>query len=279
MSYGYGYWPAYVSVAQRRANAAREIAKLRKKGRQISPVVIAKRKIATTFWGAAWCDNLESYRDYENRLPRGRSYVRNGSVMDLQIAPTVVEALVCGSSLYRVTIKIAGARKASWKSICADCVGGVGSLVELLQGRLSKAVMERMCLQGKGLFPAPSEISFSCSCPDVAHMCKHVAAALYGVGARLDNEPELLFRLRNVDARELLTDLDATARLAKKGPDKDKVLEGDDLSALFGLEMALDAPVVTPAAAQRQSKPARTRAAKAKTKPNSARKRRRTNKA
>jgi uncharacterized Zn finger protein len=238
MSYYYGGWAPYVSVAQRRAQAEREIAKLRKKGHPVAPVIIEKRTIAATFWGKAWCENLEGYHDFENRLPRGRSYVRNGSVLDLQIAPLTVTALVSGSSIYKVKVSIAATAKAHWQSICQDCAGGIDSLVELLRGRFSKGVMERLCRQDNGLFPRPAEIKFSCSCPDYASMCKHVAAALYGVGARLDQKPELLFRLRAVDENDLLANLDMTAPLAKTGPAAGKILETGDVSALFGLEMA-----------------------------------------
>lgn len=166
MSRGYGEWAPYVPVAERRRMAEREVEKLRKKGHPVAPVTIEGRAIATTFWGKAWCDNLESYRDYENRLPRGRTYVRNGSVVDLQIAPLEIKALVSGSSIYKVAITIKGLPPVQWRSICQDCTGGIDSLVELLQGRLSKGVMERLCRQDKGLFPKPSEIKFSCSCPD-----------------------------------------------------------------------------------------------------------------
>src|SRR5271163_415228 len=200
MSRSFGGWAPYVPVAARRRKAERETEKLRKKGAVLSPVKIEGRQIARTFWGKAWCENLESYRDYENRLPRGRTYVRNGSVVDLQIAPREVTATVSGSELYQVKVSIGEVPKKQWASICKDCTGGIDSLVELLQGRFAKGVMERICRQGDGLFPKPAEIRFSCSCPDHASMCKHVAAVLYGVGARLDAQPELLFRLRAVDA-------------------------------------------------------------------------------
>ena len=238
MSRYYGGWAPYVPVAERRRKASREIAKLRKKGHPVAPVVIEGRKIATTFWGKAWCDNLESYHDFENRLPRGRAYVRNGSVVDLQIAPLEVRAIVSGSSVYHVSVGVAAAPKARWRAICRDCAGGIDSLVELLRGRFSKGVMERLCRQGKGLFPRPSEIEFSCSCPDYASMCKHVAAVLYGIGSRLDEKPELLFHLRAVDENDLVAHLDTALPLARKGPDAGKVLEADDISALFGLDMA-----------------------------------------
>ena len=225
-------------MAERRRKAELEMAKLRKKGVAVSPVKIEGRVIASTFWGKAWCENLESYRDYENRLERGRTYVRNGSVVDLQIAPREVTATVSGSALYKVKVSIGEVAEAQWKSICADCAGGINSLVELLQGRFSKGVMERICRQGAGLFPKPSEIRFSCSCPDYASMCKHVAAVLYGVGARLDASPELLFRLRAVNENDLVANIGDALPMSKQGPAAGKVLEADDMAALFGLDMA-----------------------------------------
>ncbi len=259
-------WRPYVPVAERRRKAGRAMAKLEKKGRRLSPVVIEGRTIAHTFWGKAWCDNLERYSDFSNRLPRGRTYVRNGSVLDLQIAAGEAKALVSGSSIYKVTVKVAVVPKAQWTSICADCAGAIDSLVELLQGRLSKAVMERICQQKAGLFPAPSAIEFSCSCPDWASMCKHVAAVLYGVGARLDEQPELLFRLRRVDEKDLISRAGSGLPLAKKAPAKHKVLAAEGLSEIFGLEMAADdadsPPTNTPTpvklARRRRAKPGRT---------------------
>ncbi|MDP7182814.1 MAG: SWIM zinc finger family protein [Alphaproteobacteria bacterium] len=242
MSRYYGGWAPYVSVAERRKKAAREVKKLRKKGHIVAPIEIEGRKITTTFWGKSWCDNLESYHDFENRLPRGRTYVRNGSVIDLQISPLEVKAVVSGSSIYKISVGIAAVPKTQWKAMCKDCAGGIDSLVELLQGRFSKGVMERLCRQDKGLFPKPSEIDFSCSCPDYAYMCKHVAAVLYGIGSRLDEKPELLFHLRAVDENDLVAHIDTALPLAKKGPDEGKVLESDDISALFGIDMAAAQP-------------------------------------
>jgi uncharacterized Zn finger protein len=238
MSRYYGGWAPYVPVAERRRKAALAMEKLRKKGHPMAPVTLVGRAIAATFWGKAWCDNLEGYHDYENRLPRGRTYVRNGSVVDLQIGPREIKAMVSGSSIYHVTVSIGAVVKAQWQSICKDCAGGIESLVELLQGRFSKGVMERICRQEQGLFPRPSDISFSCSCPDYASMCKHVAAVLYGVGARLDTQPELLFRLRAVDENELVAHIDQALPMSNAGPAAGKVLDSDDLSSMFGLDMA-----------------------------------------
>ena len=237
MSRYYGGWAPYVSVAERRKKAEREMAKLRKKGQPISPVMISGRTIAATFWGKAWCKNLESYHDFENRIPRGRTYVRNGSVVDLQIASREVKAMVSGSSIYKVSITIETVSKKKWQSICGDCAGGIDSLVELLQGRFSKGVMERLCRQDTGLFPKPSEIAFDCSCADFSSMCKHIAAALYGIGARLDEKPELLFRLRAVNENDLVANLDTALPLSKKPLAAGKVLKEKDVAELFGLDM------------------------------------------
>ena len=233
----YGFKP-YVSVGARRAQAAREVARLKKKGRQTSPVVIEGRTIAETFWGEAWCDNLERYSDFANRLPRGRSYVRNGSVVDLQVAPGSVTALVSGSTMYDVKVTVAPVPRRHWSAICRDCAGAIDSLVELLQGRFSKGVMARLCEEKTGLFPSPKEIVFTCSCPDWASMCKHVAAVLYGIGARLDDQPELLFTLRKVDQQDLIAKAGSDISKTRKGPAGAKVLESDDLSGMFGIEMA-----------------------------------------
>jgi len=236
--YGGWGWRPYVSVAERRLKAMREMDKRRKKGQVVSPVMVEGRTIVKTFWGKSWCDNLERYSDFANRLPRGRTYVRNGSVIDLQISSGEIHALVSGSEIYKVVVKVAPVTKARWRSICKDCAGAIDSLVELLQGCLSKGVMERVCQPNAGLFPSPREIKLSCSCPDWAEMCKHVAAVLYAIGARLDKQPELLFRLHGVDERELLVHAGAARPLAKKRPDAATVLEGEDLSELFGLDLA-----------------------------------------
>ncbi|MES2017705.1 MAG: SWIM zinc finger family protein [Pseudomonadota bacterium] len=231
-----GGWAPYVSVAQRRANADKAIKTLKKKGRVCVPVVIDTRAIATTFWGKQWCDNLEQYSDYENRLPRGRTYARNGSVVDLQIGTESITALVSGSSLYEVKVTVRPLEPDLWQAILARCAGQVASLVELLQGRLSAAVMAVVAQAGSGLFPAPRQIRFTCSCPDGANMCKHIAAALYGVGHRLDQQPELLFLLRNIDPAQLIQGA-VQGTLVQAETDPGQNLADADLSALFGIDL------------------------------------------
>lgn len=245
----YFAWKPYVPVAQRRQEAAKKLAGMQKKGAKVSPVIIEGRTIASSFWGKSWCDNLERYSDYASRLPRGRSYVRNGSVLDLQIATGEITAKVSGSELYTIRISIAPVPAERSAALARDCAGTIDGVVELLQGRIAKGVMDRVCRQGDGLFPAPKEIKLSCSCPDWADMCKHVAAALYGVGARLDRQPELLFTLRGIDAHDMIAKAGAHLATPAPGRASDKVLADDDMAALFGLDMADDAvPVPAPAA-------------------------------
>lgn len=237
MSYFEYGWGDYISVAEKRRQARRKIAELKKKGSSIAPVTIEGRAIARNFWGKAWCSNLERYSDFASRLPRSRSYVRNGCVVDLQITAGKIAAKVSGKELYDVRISIAPVIARRWQAICRDCSGTIDSLVELLQGRLAKSVMDRVCREGDGLFPAPDEIKLSCSCPDSADMCKHVSATLYGVGARLDEAPRLLFVLRGTDESELLAASEQEVIQSKPAPDASTVLNDADVAALFGIEM------------------------------------------
>jgi len=255
-------WQPHVPVAVRRARALRRMEKLRRKGFDIKPVEIEGRKIARTFWGKAWCDHLESFSDYQNRLPRGRTYVRNGIVCHLDIASGEVKAMISGSQLYTVEVVIKSLSRKKWNDVKNRCAGQIGSLLELLEGRLSKNVMSVVTDRNKGLFPLPKEISLQCSCPDWAVMCKHVAAVLYGVGTRLDEHPELLFLLRGVDPEALITaDLDvATAAAATKG--SRRRITDDALEDVFGIELSEeDTPAKTRAARRRRkasSKPTKT---------------------
>jgi uncharacterized Zn finger protein len=238
MSWNYGFRP-YVPVAQRRRAAQREMERMRKKGVVVLPIRIDGRAIAKTFWGTAWCENLESYSDFENRLPRGRTYVRNGSVVHLDVQPGRISALVSGSELYSVEITISSLPDPHWKCVKSQCAGQIGSLVELLQGRLSRNVMDVVTQRGGGLFPKPAEIKMKCSCPDWAGMCKHVAAVMYGVGARLDNKPELLFLLRKVDHLELIAGAVDSAPVVDAGKSRGKkTIAAGDLADVFGIEMA-----------------------------------------
>lgn len=251
-------FPPYVPVAQRQANArqfAKDLAK--KEKRLLAPVVIDGRKLARTFWGEAWNTNLEAYSDFANRLPRGRTYVKNGSVIDLQIQKGKVKAVVSGSEVYRVTIDIATLPKAVWTAVKKDCARSIDSVLDLLAGRLDDSVMKRLARKDDGLFPKPREITMDCTCPDYATMCKHCAAVLYGVGARLDAAPELLFTLRGVDQTELIGQAVAAESLDEALAGKaDSALTGD-LGAIFGIDLV----GATPAPTKVKAKPPRKKAA------------------
>lgn len=237
----YGFYE-HVSVDEEKERNKKAVEKLMKKNPGIAPIVVSGRKLASTWWGKSWNDNLESYSDYSNRIGRGRSYILHGAVLDLQIAPGKVSALVQGSrrAPYEVVIDIKPLDKAAWDKLVKACEGKIESLQELLEGRFPKALNEMFTAKGKGLFPTPKEIRFGCSCPDYATMCKHVAAALYGVGTRLDENPALFFVLRNVNVDELISKAivqKSETLLSKSGRKSGRIIEGNDLSAMFGIEM------------------------------------------
>lgn len=238
------YWeyPKYVSVAEKKAKAEKKLRQLMKKHPGIQPVVIEGSALAGTWWGKAWNQNLEKYADYANRIGRGRSYVRHGAVLDLQVAPGEVGALVQGSasSPYVVKVKIKPIPPAHWREMKQASRGRLDSLKQLLAGKFPKDLDALFTRKGAGLFPSPEEIDFSCSCPDWAYMCKHVAAVLYGIGARLDKDPGLFFTLRQVDVSDLISQAVLETKmdfLEKAGKKTHRVLESDSLSDLFGIDL------------------------------------------
>ncbi len=230
-----GYFGRYVTVREQRGKARRLMEKLKKQGIDIQPVVLEGRTIARSFWGKGWCKHIESFSDYSNRLPRGTRYVRNGSVCHLEIVPGEIHAIVSGSELYRIVIQIKPLKPALWEAIKQKCAGQIGSILELLKGRLSDQVMQVVTDAKEGLFPLAEEIDLKCDCPDWAYMCKHLAATLYGVGARLDSHPELLFLLRGVDPAELIeSEIRLPDSSTEAGAD---ALAEDSLSAIFDVEL------------------------------------------
>jgi uncharacterized Zn finger protein len=238
-------WPKYVCKAEKKARAAKKLEKLKKK-RDVKPVVLQGKAIARTWWGKAWNENLERYADYENRIGRGRSYVRHGAVLDLQVREGEIIALVQGSQSnpYEIIITVKKLNKDTWKAVTGSCLGMIDSLSELVEGKFPKSMAEIFMRQGTGLFPTPKEISLKCSCPDWASMCKHVAAALYGVGARLDEDPALFFTLRGVDTGELVSrtvSSKAESLLEKASKKSARIIADADLSSVFGIDIAGDA--------------------------------------
>jgi len=244
----YGYYPKYVTVAEKRDKAKKKIKQLRKKHPHIRPIILEGKALAKTWWGKAWNNNLESYADYSNRIGRGRSYVRHLAVLDLQIAPGEVTSLVQGSmgAPYEVVISIKKMKKKNWQNIKKECQSRLSSLPDLLAGKIPKALQETFMVQGRGLFPTPSEITFDCSCPDWASMCKHVAATLYGVGARLDEDPALFFTLRQAAIDDLVSQAvqsKASSIIEKTTAGSSRIIADDKLSDLFGLDMDDPVPV------------------------------------
>lgn len=242
-------FPKYVHQAVKKERAERKLAQLKTK-QNVRPVIIEGGVLARTWWGKAWNRNLESYADYTNRIGRGRSYVRCGAVLDLQVNAGEIKALVQGSRAkpYSITITIKKLNKNTWKLVASACAGKLESLEELLSGKFPRALEELFMQRSTGLFPSPREIEFDCSCPDWASMCKHVAAALYGIGARLDEDPTLFFTLRGVDTADLIeqTVSSKAEDLLKKASKKSsRVIEGADLSAVFGLDLAEEATSTT----------------------------------
>jgi uncharacterized Zn finger protein len=237
--YSYGGFPEYVSVSQRRENAKKQIKKLLKKGKKVEPIEIEGRTIARSFWGKGWCEHLEDFGDYSNRLPRGRAYVRNGSVCHLNISKGKVEAMVAGSELYHINVDIKSLPKPKWTAIKKQCTGKIGTLIELLQGKLSDEIMSTVTDADNGLFPQSGEISYRCDCPDYADMCKHVSAVMYGIGARLDSQPELLFLLRGVDHNELITESIVGEEITGKGSRRSRrrTISDENLENVFGVEL------------------------------------------
>ena len=237
------YYDDYLDRAAAKANVLREIAKRRKKGEPFRQLDVGSPRgnPARTFWGRAWCENLERYSDYESRLPRGRSYLRQGNVYDLAIEPGEVFAYVTGSEIYEVIVTIDPLDPGKWKALKRATAGQIGNLVALLGGSLGPGVLAAITDAKSGLFPNPKEIRLSCTCPDWADMCKHVAAVLYGVGVQLDQSPELFFTLRGIDHSELIAAATVgaakAATLAKSARAGTGVLAPSELSALFGIEI------------------------------------------
>ncbi len=234
-------WYYYQNAGEDKEAVAREIVKRRKKGEPFVPVEGASSRgvPAHSFWGQAWCHNLEAYSDYETRLPRGRSYLRAGNVYDLDISEGYIFAYVAGTGLYEVEITIAPVALTRWRKLKKSLAGEVGNLVDLLGGKLGTGVMAAVTDKDKGLFPSPKEIQINCSCPDWAGLCKHAAAVLYGVGLRFDELPELLFTLRGIDASELVSAAGkgAAALTTARASGGAAILRPDELSELFGIEL------------------------------------------
>ncbi len=237
MSWGYF---EYVPVAKKKADIEKPLEKLKKKNPNIFPVIIEGKKIANTWWGIAWNKNLESYADYSNRIRRGRYYVKNGMVLDLRISSGYISGLVKGSSSrpYKVEIRIDKLSAEKWDSIFEKCSRKINNMEDLINGKFPKEFEEIFLQKGSGLFPSPREINLDCDCPDWAEMCKHIAAVLYGIGARLDSNPLMFFELRGIDYKELVKKSmdEKISNMLKNAENKsDRIIEDKNILDLFGV--------------------------------------------
>lgn len=222
---------------RKKKNPAKELLKLQKERPNARPVVVSRQKLAKTWWGQTWNKNLERYSDYSNRLPRGRSYVRAGNILDLQIGVGQVEAVVLGGDVYQVNIAIKPLSAAQWKHVVKVCGNRIAGLEQLCEGEFPAEFNELFSAQGSGLFPVPKDIQFDCSCPDWAGMCKHVAAVLYGIGVRFDEDPTLFFKLRDIPFEQLLKkSIERKSKEMLMNAEKvtSRVLSEEDATALFG---------------------------------------------
>ncbi|MDR2055742.1 MAG: hypothetical protein LBQ10_07740 [Desulfovibrio sp.] len=225
-------------MAEQRRTAERRRKQLEKEHADLQPIIIEGNKIAKRWWGVAWNRNLESYADFENRIGRGRSYCKNGLILDLRISEGEVAAKVSGSNIYNVKIKIEKLADRHWQGIAAACAKRVENIGALVEGAFPQELADVFMKQGGGLFPSPKEIHMSCNCPDFAMLCKHIAAVLYGVGARLDSDPLLFFKLRGVDPGELIKkSVEEKMRnlLANAGRKSGRAIADKDVARLFGV--------------------------------------------
>lgn len=234
------WWADDEDKEEQQKGLKREMTRRKKQGAALIPVEVAKgTKLARQFWGQAWQQHLESYADYESRLPRGRSYLRQGHVFDLAINEGLVTALVTGQTVYDVQVKIQPLGEQRWQHLQSQCAGRVSSLLDLLAGKLGDDVMKLITDPHEGLFPQPKEIKVICTCPDWADLCKHAAAVLYAIGLRFDAQPELFFKLRGVDSTALVQGA-SSALNAEALPTGAAQIASDDLADVFGIDLAFD---------------------------------------
>jgi len=234
------WYRKYVPVHKRLSKAASFVNKLKKKGKTILPIKLSGRIITKTFWGNGWCEQMELFSDFKNRLPRGRTLIRNGSVCHLEIFEGKIEAIVAGSEIYNITIEISKLNNNIWQDIKKCCSGKISSILDLLSGKLSEGIMDIVCDPNKGIFPQQEEIEFHCSCPDWADMCKHIAAVLYGIGVRLDHQPDELFKLRGVNYSELIEINQAINQITSSRQGPSNRLPLSDISDVFNFNFNLD---------------------------------------
>lgn len=233
----YGYFDT-PSVAELRQMAKDSLAK----NKDYDPVIFegnSRSKICKSWWGDAWCRNLDRYADWDNRIDRGRSYLRNGTVIDLKMNGGEIYAKVQGSreTPYTVKITIDPINEKKSRKIEKQAAGKIQNIEALLTGTFPESLKEDFFQEGM-LFPSLKEIHFNCSCPDWASLCKHVAATLFGVGVRLDTDPKIFFQMRGINIEDFVEKA-ISGKLEKMLKNADKItpriIKDSEIMNLFGV--------------------------------------------
>ncbi len=236
----YNYTKTYSPISFEELQQKSKTTKSTNKKQALEPIEVIgnSRQICTKWWGQAWCKNLEKYADYENRIARGKRYVRAGAVIDLKIKKGVVDAKVQGTRRkpYDICIHIAPLLKEAVDNIVSKC-SKLKNVEELIKGNIPLQ-MQELFTGRDGLFPTPKEIAFDCSCPDWASMCKHVAAVLYGVGIRLDENPLLFFELRGIEYEQFVgaaIEIRIEEMIANENKPSNRIITEKSIMNIFGI--------------------------------------------
>ena len=207
-------------------------------------VKIDGKVISSSWWGQMWCRNIENYSNIRNRLERGRTYIRQNTVKSLSISNNCAESQVQGHSKepYRVIINIKTIEKSKYDNILNKCENSVDNLESLMTGSFPKEYQQFFTDEEYGLFPKSNEIDYNCTCLDYEknmHMCKHIAATMYAIGNKLDNDPLIFFKLRGIDISEF------SNKILKKetefvwnniNGESNRKINSNDISFLFGVD-------------------------------------------
>ena len=167
-----------------------------------------RRQYGTTWWGAEWLRALERV-DNANRLPRGKTYANTGRVIEAKFngRNLRIEALVDGSAYYPYEVEV-GMKPVPAKSVkrLADSIAADPDIVAgLLDGELPKEIAPLCEKLGIELFPGSwRSMHLSCSCPDSARVCKHIAAVFYIIADRIDLDPFFIFEFRGIHLKDEL---------------------------------------------------------------------------
>lgn len=238
------FYQNYISISDQKAMALKSKKRLEKNlNRSLEPIILASTKLATSWWGKMWNTNLERYAEYSNRIGRGKTYVKNELVIDLQIEESKVFAYVQGKRRdpYQIAIYIDPTKPGLIEQIKEKCQGKLDTVEELLEGKFSKEISSIFMIQGAGLFPEPKEIKFRCSCPDYTSCCKHVSAVLYGIGSKLDVNPLLFFTLRGINLDDFLKDviISKTENILDKGIKckSKRIIDNANIEDLFDIDL------------------------------------------